>query len=110
MDTKWEVGFKDRGLGHGDFGVINTKGALIVEAPSFEIAEHIVNAHNSTVFAKGSSKVPMLIRWLEGLPAIGKVLWTDLNVVEEWARAEVDFGDMRITTKFDGQLEFGGWK
>ena len=48
IEKEWAVGFKDRGHGHGDFAVIvadTTK--VVVKCPSHEIAEHIVEAHNT---------------------------------------------------------------
>jgi hypothetical protein len=50
MDTlhkKWTLGFKDRGLGHGDYAVVTVKNALVVECPNKEIAEHIIEIHNA---------------------------------------------------------------
>jgi hypothetical protein len=47
LSPLWAVGFKDRGLGRGDYAVIiegTTK--VVVECPSKEIAEHIVALHN----------------------------------------------------------------
>jgi hypothetical protein len=46
-DEDWAVGFKDRGLGHGDFAVLTKDGTLIAECPTKEIAEYIVSIHNS---------------------------------------------------------------
>lgn len=46
IEAKWMVGFKDRGLGHGDFGVITAKGEFVVGPCSHEVAEHIVKVHN----------------------------------------------------------------
>jgi len=46
LDVRWKLGFKDRGMGHGDFGVITTSGRLVVGCPSREVAEHLIEAHN----------------------------------------------------------------
>lgn len=46
--VRWEVGFNDRGMGHGDFAVITEDGLRIVECPNKEFAEHIVELHNRT--------------------------------------------------------------
>ena len=48
LNSKWEVGFKDRGHGNGDYGImINEK--LIIECPSKEIAVHIIELHNESL-------------------------------------------------------------
>jgi hypothetical protein len=47
LNEEWAVGFKDRGLGHGDFGVVTlVKNTLVVETSGREIAEHISKLHN----------------------------------------------------------------
>jgi hypothetical protein len=49
LNKKWEVGYNDRGHGHGDFAVVATykgKTIVIVECPHKTIAEHIVETHN----------------------------------------------------------------
>jgi hypothetical protein len=46
LESEWEVGFRDRGMGHGDYAVITKyKGKTIVvcECPSLQIAQFIVN-------------------------------------------------------------------
>ncbi len=44
----WAIGYQDRGLGHGDFGVVDSKGNLVVGCcNSQEEAENIVMAHNN---------------------------------------------------------------
>ena len=46
---KWFVGFRDRGLGHGDFAVMTKfkgKDILVVECSDREIADHICKVHN----------------------------------------------------------------
>ncbi len=78
IKAEWAVGFHDRGHGHGDFGVITREKTFeerydeipedqmtdelgreildstlfpltIVQCPSQEIAEHIVNLHNESL-------------------------------------------------------------
>ena len=51
LTVKWEVGFKDRGMGHGDFAVI-AGDLVIVECPAKEIADHIAEAHNRMIKQK----------------------------------------------------------
>lgn len=43
----WGLGFRDRGLGRGDFLILDKFDDLIVEVPSREIAEFIIGAANS---------------------------------------------------------------
>lgn len=53
MSSVWDVGFRDRGMGHGDFAVITKKNKeLVVECSSKEIAEHIVKLHNGSISKK----------------------------------------------------------
>ena len=47
VKAEWTVGFNDRGLGHGDFGVITTKGDFVVGPCSHALAGHIVEVHNN---------------------------------------------------------------
>ena len=55
LKKEWSVGFKDRGLGHGDYAVIiKTDGdeipLVVVECGNFPaVAEHIVEAHNAFI-------------------------------------------------------------
>ena len=59
ITSKWAIGFHDRGLGHGDYGVIVAQTeeeiercdapTLVLPKLSRELAEHIVEAHNKTV-------------------------------------------------------------
>ena len=52
LKAKWSLGFKDRGMGHGDFAVVTKalkRDILIVECPNRAIAEHIIEAHNGTI-------------------------------------------------------------
>jgi hypothetical protein len=43
------LGFKDRGMGHGDFAVLTNKSKLVAKCFSKEIAEHIIELHNKTL-------------------------------------------------------------
>lgn len=43
----WSVGYHDRGLGRGDYAVIDKFGDLVVKVPNKETAEFIVLACNS---------------------------------------------------------------
>lgn len=46
-NIEWTVGFRDRGMGHGDFGVVTKEGEyLIVECAWQRLAEYIVTIHN----------------------------------------------------------------
>lgn len=50
LSSVWDIGFRDRGLGHGDFGVIVKKtGEIVVECPNHAIAGHIVELHNNSI-------------------------------------------------------------
>jgi hypothetical protein len=42
----WTLGYKDRGLGNGDWAVMTDDDLLIVECPCKDIAEHIIKLHN----------------------------------------------------------------
>lgn len=46
--AKWEVGFRDRGHGYGDHGIIWSEG-LVVECPSYEVAVHLTHLHNKYI-------------------------------------------------------------
>ncbi len=46
---KWELGFHDRFLGHGDYGIITAKGKLLIPALDKQLAEHIVGVHNGSI-------------------------------------------------------------
>ncbi len=52
LKNRWTVSFRDRGMGHGDYGVSVRLGkslVLIVGDLSYrEIAEHICQAHNAS--------------------------------------------------------------
>jgi len=54
LEKKWALGWKDRGLGHGDWAVIiedavETAEHLVVECKTKELAEHIINLHNQSL-------------------------------------------------------------
>ena len=50
IKTKWELGYYDRGMGRGSFGILaeNTKIVIIPELNK-ELAEHIINSHNESL-------------------------------------------------------------
>lgn len=43
----WRIGFKDRGMGHGDYGILDKFGDLVAETPSVADAELIIAAVNA---------------------------------------------------------------
>ena len=43
----WKLGYRDRGLGHGDFAVLDRFGDLVVETTNKAVAELIVSAVNA---------------------------------------------------------------
>ncbi len=49
IGLKWELGFHDRFMGHGDYGIITGKGKLLVPAIDKELAEHIIKVHNDSI-------------------------------------------------------------
>lgn len=50
LSAVWDVGYRDRGHGHGDFAVIVKKtGDLVVECSSHALAGHIVEVHNKSL-------------------------------------------------------------
>jgi hypothetical protein len=47
---EWALGFRDRGMGYGDYAVIvKETDVLIVECPYYEIAKHIIKLHNESL-------------------------------------------------------------
>lgn len=59
LSCVWMIGYRDRGLGHGDFAVLTKKtGELVVECSSHELAAHIVEAHNATTQASRRRNKP----------------------------------------------------
>lgn len=53
LRMRWTIGFKDRGMGHGDYAVMTKKyGFIVVECPDMDIAEHICNLHNAAIKVK----------------------------------------------------------
>ena len=63
LKSRWAVGFKDRGMGHGDYGVVVDRveldgtQVLVVEIGpdiigSFAIAGQIVEKHNNSLQEK----------------------------------------------------------
>ncbi len=48
LQSEWAIGFHDRGMGRGDFAVIEKDTeVVIVKCPYREIAEHITSIHNT---------------------------------------------------------------
>lgn len=45
IKSPWSLGFKDRGLGHGDYAIMIDK-MIVVKCPSYEVAKHILELHN----------------------------------------------------------------
>ncbi len=45
IKSPWSIGFKNRGLGHGDYAIMIDE-MLVVECPSYEVAKHIIELHN----------------------------------------------------------------
>lgn len=48
LSSEWAVGFHDRGMGAGSFGVI-VKDVLIIGPISKGLADHLVNLHNESL-------------------------------------------------------------
>jgi len=50
INEMWAVGFHDRGLGHGDYGVVvKSSNELIFGRVDKELAFHLVEIHNKNV-------------------------------------------------------------
>lgn len=64
LDVKWCLAFQDRGMGHGDYGIMDTNKspklllkivqfgtprAIMKDSTEREIAEHIIETHNKTI-------------------------------------------------------------
>ena len=50
LEVEWDLGFKDRGMDHGDYSIMAKKNnQLIIECPNRPIAEHIIQLHNSSL-------------------------------------------------------------
>ena len=53
-ESRWSLGFKDRGMGHGDFGVmfqLDGQEQLVVECACREIADYLIETHNASLTA-----------------------------------------------------------
>jgi hypothetical protein len=72
FDERWALAFKDRGMGHGDFAVIEERSedncpdhgmppTLIVECGSRELAESIIQAHNQHLAMRKALKDSMRV-------------------------------------------------
>jgi len=46
LDKVWVVGYRDRGMGHGDYAVMTRLNDMVTECPSMQVASHIINLHN----------------------------------------------------------------
>lgn len=55
LKIKWSLGFKDRGMGHGNFAVLTDKSELVAKCFSKETAEHIIELHNKTLEEGGET-------------------------------------------------------
>jgi hypothetical protein len=50
--TEWVLSFRDRGMGHGDYGISATlegEDILLFESPARSLAEHVINLHNTSI-------------------------------------------------------------
>jgi hypothetical protein len=45
----WSVGYLDRGMGRGSFGVLTVSNDEVLCPCSQELAEHLVGLHNSSI-------------------------------------------------------------
>ncbi len=53
LKRKWALGFRDRGLGHGDFAIVLARSnELVLECPNRRIAEYLVKIHNASIKRK----------------------------------------------------------
>jgi len=43
----WVLGYNDRGLGHGDWAILDSFGDLVVKVPNRETADFIISAVNN---------------------------------------------------------------
>lgn len=48
LTTPWELGFNDRGLGHGDYGLLRQDGSLILGGLDPDLAKHLLEVHNAS--------------------------------------------------------------
>ena len=54
----WQLGFKDRGHGHGDYAILDRSGDLVAEMPDGVTAELVINAVNEFKTLETSFKIP----------------------------------------------------
>ena len=48
VNSRWAIGFHDRGHGHGDYAVLlEETGDLVAKVCTQELAEHLVEVHNT---------------------------------------------------------------
>jgi hypothetical protein len=47
LKLRWKLGYKDRGMGRGDFAILTQDTEeLVVECPCREVAEHLIGLQN----------------------------------------------------------------
>lgn len=61
IKSRWAIGYRDRGLGHGDYAVVveddgKAPAKVVVECDSKLIAEHIIEIHNEGLTNANSIK------------------------------------------------------
>jgi len=42
----WALGFNNRFMGHGDYGIMTSKGELLIPNIDLKLAKHIIKVHN----------------------------------------------------------------
>ena len=71
LQSEWAIGFHDRGMGRGDYAVIEKDTeVVIIKCPYREIAEHITSIHNTA---------PETARQRDELLAAGKLVAVELE-------------------------------
>ena len=45
----WHLGFKDRGMGYGDFAVLTAAGDIVAEVTGKQTANRVIDDHNATL-------------------------------------------------------------
>lgn len=59
LTAKWALGFRDRGLGHGDYGVIiEASGELLLPDVTRDVAQHIIDLHNASLVHENEQVAP----------------------------------------------------
>lgn len=49
LKTKWALASRNRGIGREDFAIITPDQDLVIECPSKEVADHIIELHNKSL-------------------------------------------------------------